>query len=270
VTAPGGESFTWGPVIFGDVTIADYPMQDASGAELSGAAAPGVYEFAFTNDPQGPGGIAGLEEPVFHAMETVSNRNFPFYASPDPATSWNRPFFIEGVSSLGPTSYSVLEFEVDEPGLYNLLSGRQDGGNHFTFLYSGAFDDQQPLASLLDYGLGNGNSPFNVPQGESRIDVLLFPGVRYFWVCSQWDRFSPLGEFQNLIIGPGEVEVFAGLQCQGDVNGDGATDIFDFNAVTTNFGAGPDATRDEGDLNGDGLVNVFDYNGVVTDFGCEP
>jgi len=56
--------------------------------------------------------------------------------------------------------------------------------------------------------------------------------------------------------------------CVGDANGDGRTDVFDFNAVTGGFGSGPGASREDGDLNADGLVNVFDFNIVTADFGC--
>jgi lysyl endopeptidase len=56
--------------------------------------------------------------------------------------------------------------------------------------------------------------------------------------------------------------------CAGDVNGDGATDIFDFGDLADNFGAGPGATREQGDLTGDGFVDVFDFSELAADFGC--
>jgi len=58
------------------------------------------------------------------------------------------------------------------------------------------------------------------------------------------------------------------LDCAGDANGDGVTDVFDFNLVTGNFGTSSGATREDGDLTGDGSVNVFDFNAVTGDFGC--
>jgi hypothetical protein len=58
--------------------------------------------------------------------------------------------------------------------------------------------------------------------------------------------------------------------CAGDVNGDGSTDVFDFGDLASNFGAGPDATREQGDLNGDGFVDVFDFGDLAADFGCAP
>jgi hypothetical protein len=269
VEAPGGETFQWGPGFFGDVTIAPYPVQDGSGPSLSGAAGPGTYTFTWRNDPQGPGGISRVDEPVYHATTTVPDVVFTFDAEPDPATSWSRPFFIDGVSSLGPVSYHVLEFEVPASGVYELESVRDDGGDHFTFLYQGSFDDQQPLAALNDYGLGNGNSPFGVPRGTSRFPQLLFEGVRYYWVSSQWASFRPLGSFTNTITGPARPVVFAGATCAGDVDGDLDCDVFDFAEQAANFGAGPGATREQGDLTGDGFVDVFDFGELSADFGCD-
>lgn len=57
--------------------------------------------------------------------------------------------------------------------------------------------------------------------------------------------------------------------CQGDVNGDGLTNIFDFSDFATHFGQGPPARFSEGDLNGDGVVNVFDFGMLAVDFGCD-
>jgi hypothetical protein len=204
VTAPNGDAFQWGPNIGGDRTIADYPLQDASAAGLSGASAPGTYTFEWFNQPD-LGGVSRLTDPQYHAMTTVPDVTFNYGATPDPATSWDRPFFIDGVSGLGPTAFDVFEFTVDTPGLYDFTSVRPDGEDHFTFLYSGSFDAAQPLSNLLDYGLGNGNSPFGVPQGTSAISALLFPGESYFWVTSEWDRFDDAFTADNTIVGPGVV-----------------------------------------------------------------
>jgi endonuclease I len=58
--------------------------------------------------------------------------------------------------------------------------------------------------------------------------------------------------------------------CDGDVDGDGDTDVFDFSELASNFGAGPGATRSMGDLTGDGFVDVFDFADLAVDFGCGP
>lgn len=58
--------------------------------------------------------------------------------------------------------------------------------------------------------------------------------------------------------------------CPGDINGDGKTDLADFNILAVNFGLGPDASRSQGDLNGDGFVNLADFNILAVDFGCQP
>jgi hypothetical protein len=58
--------------------------------------------------------------------------------------------------------------------------------------------------------------------------------------------------------------------CAGDVNGDGATDVFDFSDLAAAFGSTPaDANWDpDADLNGDGEVDVFDFSELAADFGC--
>jgi len=57
--------------------------------------------------------------------------------------------------------------------------------------------------------------------------------------------------------------------CTGDVNGDGNTNVSDFNILASNYGGGPGLTRAQGDLTGDGFVNVADFNILAGDFGCE-
>jgi hypothetical protein len=50
----------------------------------------------------------------------------------------------------------------------------------------------------------------------------------------------------------------------GDINLDGIVDIFDVNAVSSNWGtAGP-----QGDVNGDGAVNIFDVNVISANWGA--
>jgi len=57
-------------------------------------------------------------------------------------------------------------------------------------------------------------------------------------------------------------------ECEGDVTGDGLTNVSDFNVLALNFGAGPGATPAQGDLSGDGFVNVSDFNILAGNFGC--
>jgi hypothetical protein len=56
--------------------------------------------------------------------------------------------------------------------------------------------------------------------------------------------------------------------CPGDVNGDGQTNIADFNIMAGNFGDGPGSLPSEGDLSGDGFVNISDFNIMAGNFGC--
>jgi len=56
--------------------------------------------------------------------------------------------------------------------------------------------------------------------------------------------------------------------CDGDVDGDGDTNVSDFNILASHFGQTvPNGTN--GDLTGDGVVDVADFNILAGDFGCE-
>jgi len=48
-----------------------------------------------------------------------------------------------------------------------------------------------------------------------------------------------------------------------DFNEDGKVDIFDFNALITNWGS-TSATKAEGDADGDGDVDIFDFNLLIS------
>lgn len=52
---------------------------------------------------------------------------------------------------------------------------------------------------------------------------------------------------------------------QGDINGNGVIDIFDFNDLITTFGQ--TGTNLAADFNQNGKVDIFDFNTLVTNFG---
>jgi hypothetical protein len=56
------------------------------------------------------------------------------------------------------------------------------------------------------------------------------------------------------------------MQVEGDVNGDGAVNLTDFNILKTNFGQ--QGSREQGDLNGDGTVGLPDFNILKANFGA--
>lgn len=58
--------------------------------------------------------------------------------------------------------------------------------------------------------------------------------------------------------------------CVGDVNGDGATDVYDFGILARNFGTFGHAPYQDGDLDGDGDVDVHDFGIFAPAFGCKP
>src|SRR3989344_1615175 len=51
---------------------------------------------------------------------------------------------------------------------------------------------------------------------------------------------------------------------QGDLDADGDVDIFDYNILTSNFGA---TGSNVADIDGDGDVDIFDYNILISNFG---
>jgi hypothetical protein len=97
---------------------------------------------------------------------------------------------------------------------------------------------------------------------QSRIVMDVQQGVSYRIRVSGFSGAS--GDFQL------NIAACVPSTCEGDVNGDGATNTFDFGDLADHFGAGPGATREMGDLNGDGWVNTFDFGILADDFGCVP
>ena len=260
--APGGESLFWHPV-GGEISIADYPLQDGTSgfADVNGN---GAWSFEFTADVSQSNWIYRIDDATLYLLGDAPDVITQYTAEPDQNDQWNRPFSIVGVSGLGPVAYHVFEFTVTEPGLYDLTSVLASGGNHFTFLYKGGFDPGQPLANLLDYGLGNGFSPFDVPQGTSNISALLLEGETYTWVTSEWSSTSPVGTSTNTIVGPGDA-VETG-SCIADVNGDGALTPTDFTAWINAFNNNLPGC----DQNGDGSCTPTDFTAWIANYnsGC--
>jgi predicted alpha/beta superfamily hydrolase len=121
-----------------------------------------------------------------------------------------------------------------------------------------------------DMGTGEGGSA--IPNMRTMRDIALAQGFvlgddlahveaaghehnEFYWA----QRFPDILRFLIDAPAPG---------CAGDVNGDGATDVFDFSDLAAGFGAGPGATRAQGDLTGDGRVDVFDFGVLASDIGC--
>ena len=71
--------------------------------------------------------------------------------------------------------------------------------------------------------------------------------------------------------GDGTACAMAICNCVGDLNADGATDVFDFGSFSSNFGSGNPGCvgHAQGDLNCDGVVDVFDFGLFASDFGCQ-
>lgn len=262
--APDGQLVeTWGPTIGGDRTIADYPFQDATVNAVGPVSGSGVWNFTVDSGNPSPF-VIGLEDVSWHLLADAPDVVSEFEFSVADGPEWNRPFFIAGISGLGPVFYRVLEFEVETSGLYRFDSVVSNG-NAFTFLYDGSFDPDDQLTDLLDYGLGNGNAPNGAPVGTSLIEALLFEGETYFFVVSQWDRFTPGQSYDSTITGPGAI-LEPSVPCLGDLNGDSTVDTGDLGILLGAFGNSP-----AGDLNDDGITDTTDLGLLLGAFGsaCE-
>lgn len=192
---------------FGDVSFADFPVADGFGG-LGGVSGNGTWTIDFDSGVVAPF-VAGLRNVEYHLMAEVPDQTFSYSENTQQGNSWSRPFFITGVSGLGPVDYHLLSFTVDTSGLYSFESLLATGNDHWTCLYIDAFDDTRPLANLHEYGLGNGFSAFDVPRGESSFSQILLEGRTYFWVTSQWSAFAGFSDFTNTIVGPGVVSLAA-------------------------------------------------------------
>lgn len=260
VDGPGGESISWNP-IGGDVTIADYPLADGTGG-LPGTTGGRGWTFTFDSVETNPAWTYGIEDVTLFLLGSAPEVVESFDAEPDPELQWSRPFFIDGVSGLGPVAYHVRTFSVNESGVYEFESVLDTVDDHFTFLYRGGFDPAEPLTNLLDYGLGNGFSAFGVPRGTSRFSALLLEGETYHWVTSQWDRFGTIIGATNTVTGPGPLVE----PCVADVNGDGELTPTDFGAWLSAF----NAMDPRADQNADGEITPTDFGAWLANFnaGC--
>lgn len=205
VLSPDAQNISWGagPAFIGGAqSTGDYPYADTT-AGYTHAVGTGIYTFEFYDEFNSPG-VIGIDNPTYHLL--AESPDVVTAAPSDVASGpqWTRPFSHHGVSGLGPVNYDVLAFRPEVSGAYSFdsfVSGNDPKG--FTFLYKGAFDPADPLANLLDLGLGNGFADNGTPEGHSRIQSLLFADTDYFFVTSQWARFSGPQAYQTTITGPG-------------------------------------------------------------------
>lgn len=258
ITPPtGAPAIDWDPV-GGEVSIADYPLQDYTPTPLA-AAVPSAGNWSFAFDSFGPPWVAGLRDVRLHLTTTVPDVVQVFNGSVASGPTWSRPFSIVGVSGLGPVIYQGIEFRVTESGGYHIHSV-VPSGNNFTAIYKGSFNPAQPIANLFDYDVGNGVPvpPNGPPAGTSIISAMLFEGETYYLINSQFSATSPGQPFTNTITGPGSFVA----PCPGDLNGDSMVDVDDLNEVLSNWTtSGPG-----GDINNDLSVDVDDLNEVLSNW----
>lgn len=238
VVAPDGSTMLSWPEIGGDSTIADYPLQDATDG-FSGVSGDGEFTFLFLTVAPSPY-VSGLRDVQYHLLTHEPDVVYVSTGTTSGGPIWNRPFFIGGISGLGPVSYHAMQFVAAVPGRYTFVS-EVIGEDNFNFIYQDNFDSTDPLADLLDYGLGNGNAPNGTPAGTSLIDVLLLPNRTYTYVTSQWAASTPAVPFTTTVTGPGSIIAVCISCAAGDFNGDDAVDLADF-AFFSDCVSGPDAT----------------------------
>ncbi|MEM7313579.1 MAG: hypothetical protein AAF497_10555, partial [Planctomycetota bacterium] len=223
--APSGASLIWDP-IGGDITTADYPLADYS-PTYSTPQSGGQYTLDFSTPGVRSPYVSGLRNTTVYSLQQVPDVVSEYDGSVASGPMWNRPFFIEGISGLGPVVYDVLPFTVSESGSYSFESVLPSGDRNFTFLYRGAFDPDSPLDNLLDYGLGNGSAQNGTPRGTSLIESLLLEGEDYFYITSQFERFIPGRDFETTIVGPAVLQ----MPRSGDFNMDGNYDCTDLDLL---------------------------------------
>ncbi len=259
VASPGGAMIDW-ELIGGEISIADYPLQDATEAFVP---AGGAGEYTWTFDSVSGPWVAGLRGVAFHALESVPDVVGVIESTTVGGPMWDRPFSIVGISSQGPVSYDAIEFTVPVSGLYTLESVHPDGSDHWASFYEGGFDPTQPLANQLDYGLGNGFAINDSPRGTSLVEALLFTGRTYTMVTSQWASFRPATDYTLTVTGPAAISVTG--DCPADLDGDGAVGAADLAELLAAWGQGGPA-----DFDGSGGVDAADLAVLLAAWGaCE-
>lgn len=262
VTAPNGvDTLNWEP-IGGEISIADYPLQDFTSGFQS-VDAQGDFEWSFTS--VGSPWVAGLRNVEYHLLAEVPDVEEVRMGSVTEGPTWNRPFSIVGISSQGPVVYDVIEFTVPESGGYTFLSVLQTLDDNFTFLYRGDFNPDQPLDNLLDYGLGNGFGDKGTPRGTSVINALLFENETYYYVTSQFDRFAPGRDFTTTITGPAMIQ--EAVDCPADLDADGQVGSSDLAILLGDWGS----PNSPADLDASGTVGSSDLAELLGVWGpCGP
>lgn len=260
-TSPASDVSSVFNPISGDVTIADYPLQDGAEVYATPVAGNGMWTFDFGSTDPRSNWTYGLRNVAFYLFGDAPDVTWMGQATPAEGQEWNRPFFIEGISGLGPVRYHAMAFTVDVSGVYEFSSVLASGNNHFSYIYRDAFVPGDPLAHLLDYGLGNGFGHNGDPSGTSSFAAFLEAGSEYFFVTSQWSASSPVETADNMIVGPGNVTELA--ICMADINADGVVDAADLGLLIAGFGSADPLT----DVNNDGTTDAADLGILIGEFG---
>ncbi len=256
VVPPFASTLEW-DFVGGEVSIAEYPLADATGSFLE-PSGPGDYTWTFSGTPSPY--IAGLRDVELHYLASASDVTTVIDSTTTGRPMWDRPFSIVGISGLGPVAYDAIEFTVPVSGLYTLDSVHPLAEDTWASFYEGEFDPTLPLTNQLDYGLGNGFAADGTPRGTAHVSALLFTGRTYTMVTSQWASFRATSDYTLTIVGPSTIQI-AG-DCPADLDSDGSVGASDLAILLAGWGGSGSA-----DIDNSGSVDAGDLAIMLAAWG---
>jgi hypothetical protein len=125
----------------------------------------------------------------------------PAEGSPPTGTSGGAGYVPYQVQPLYVTGTAQFDLVSEVPGNPDVT------WDHFTLLYQDEFDPLNPLVNVL---LGNDDLPETGGLQSGFLDVLLHPGIQYFFVTTAFSEWTRAGTFENTITGPAGFDVGLG------------------------------------------------------------
>ncbi|MEO1128641.1 MAG: hypothetical protein AAFX05_02915 [Planctomycetota bacterium] len=200
--------------------------------------------------------ISNNIQPDATSLEYVASTDLFYYTSAADGRLYTYDPIADVSASVGAASFAGLNFTIDPEGRHayigeaDLITALSLESPHVQFTFAGS-----------------------LPMNNNGLQDMVFApsssGTGWSMFVATNGRQSPA---------PPQVLEFAGFaapasRCQGDVDGDNATDLTDFTILASNFGAtglpsGAGESRGLGDLSDDGSVDLTDFTILAADFGC--